>query len=72
MKYNMDFNETNFFVDVDKTSGAGFTLSVDIDRDEVGDEDAGTVDYSGSVKGFQCDVEANDFVEKKVAVGQGE
>jgi hypothetical protein len=68
--YEMDFEETKFTARVDKTTGAGFNLDVEIDRDEVGEEDAGGIDYSGSVRGFQCDV--NTFVESDDAVEQGE
>merc|ERR1712127_576513 len=67
--YEMDYNETKFFVDVSKSTGAGFQLSVDIDRDDAGEEDAGDVDHGGSVRGFQCDVDS--FSEDDVAFAQG-
>merc|ERR1712012_152871 len=65
----MDFTEPIFSVHVDKTAGADFSLTVDVDRVGADNEEAGNIDYDGSVRAFQCDVDT--FVQNDDAVRQG-
>jgi len=67
--HGLNFHETNLTGRVDKTVGAGFNITVVIDRNDATNEDVNNVDFDASVVGYQCNV--SNFAPNNDPVSQG-
>ena len=67
--HELNFHETNLTGRVDKTAGAGFNITVVIDRNDATNEDVNNVDFDASVVGSQCNV--STFAPNNDPVSQG-